>query len=157
MTPAIHLLQKKRLSHTVHSYQHDPGHPSYGLEASEKLGITPDRVYKTLVAELGDGSLAVAIIPVDQQLSMKQLARAAGAKKATMANGKAVERSTGYVLGGVSPLGQKKLLPTFLDQSAGAQPTIFVSAGRRGLEIELAPKDLLQLTRGMLAELCREE
>jgi len=157
MTPAINLLKKRKTSHNVHSYQHDPNHQSYGLEAAEKLGIPPEQVFKTLVAELGDGSLVVAIVPVNQMLSMKQLAKSAGAKKAGMAEKKSVEKATGYVLGGVSPLGQKKLLPTFLDDSAAGFATIFVSAGRRGLEIELAPADLLQLTRGALAPLCQEE
>ncbi|SHO47604.1 Cys-tRNA(Pro) deacylase [Desulfopila aestuarii] len=157
MTPAINLVKKKKIKHTVHTYQHEPDHPSYGLEASEKLGVPPEQVFKTLVAELGDGSLAVAIIPVNQMLSMKLLAKAAGVKKAGMADKKVVEKTTGYMLGGVSPLGQKKLLKTFLDDSANTQATIYVSAGKRGLEIELAPADLLQLTRGTMAQLCQEE
>jgi len=127
------------------------------MEASEKLGIPPEKVFKTLVAALGDGSLAVAIISVNQMLSMKQLAKAAGVKKAAMADKKVVEKTTGYVLGGVSPLGQKKLLKTYLDIAANDHPTIFVSGGRRGLEIELAPNDLLQLTRGVIARLCQED
>jgi len=157
MTPAINLVKKKKVPHTVHSYQHEPDHPSYGMEASEKLGIPPEKVFKTLVAALGDGSLAVAIISVNQMLSMKQLAKAAGVKKAAMADKKVVEKTTGYVLGGVSPLGQKKLLKTYLDIAANDHPTIFVSGGRRGLEIELAPNDLLQLTRGVIARLCQED
>jgi len=157
MTPAINLVKKTKIAHTVHSYQHEPNHPSFGLEASEKLGIPPEQVFKTLVAELGDGSLAVAIIPVNRMLSMKLLAKAAGAKNAGMADRKVVEKTTGYVLGGVSPLGQKKLLKTFLDDSAAHLTTIYVSAGKRGLEIELAPADLLQLTRGSVAQLCQEE
>jgi Cys-tRNA(Pro)/Cys-tRNA(Cys) deacylase len=157
MTPAINLVKKKKIAHTVHSYQHEPNHPSFGLEASEKLGIPPEQVFKTLVAELGDGSLAVAIIPVNRMLSMKLLAKAAGAKNAGMADRKVVEKTTGYVLGGVSPLGQKKLLKTFLDDSAEHLATIYVSAGKRGLEIELAPADLLQLTRGSVAQLCQED
>lgn len=157
MTPAINLLKKKRIKHTVHSYEHDVDHPSYGLEAAEKLGVEPRRVFKTLVAELADGTLAVAIIPVDLMLSMKLLAKAAGVKKAGMAERSAVEKSTGYVLGGVSPLGQKKLLKTFLDISAGEFATIYVSAGRRGLEIELSAVDLLTLTRGITAPLCQED
>ena len=157
MTPAINILKKKKIKHTVHSYEHDADHPSYGLEAAEKLGIEPKRVFKTLVAELADGTLAVAIIPVDQMLSMKLLAKAAGVKKAGMAERSAVEKSTGYVLGGVSPLGQKKLLKTFLDVSARNYATIHVSAGRRGLEIELAADDLLSLTRGVTAPLCQED
>lgn len=157
MTPAIDLLKKKKITHTVHSYQHEPNHPSYGKEAAEKLGFPAQQVFKTLVAELGDGTLAVAIIPVDQMLGMKQLAKAASAKKAAMADRKMVEKTTGYVLGGVSPLGQKKLLKTILDSSAHDFATICVSAGRRGLEIELSPNDLLNLTRGITAPLCQEE
>jgi len=157
MTPAINLVKKKKIKHTIHTYQHEPDHPSYGLEAPEKLGIPQEQVFKTLVTELGDSSLAVAIIPVNQMLSMKLLAKAAGVKKAGMADKKVVEKTTGYVLGGVSPLGQKKLLKTFLDDSAANHATIYVSAGKRGLEIELAPADLLQLTRGVLAQLCQEE
>jgi len=155
MTPAINILKKKKISHQVHSYSHDGDHPSYGLEAAEKLGLNPEQVFKTLVAELGDGSLVVAIIPVNQMLSMKLLAKAAGAKKAAMADKGKVEKTTGYVLGGVSPLGQKKQLQTFVDTTAGSFATIHVSAGKRGLEIELSPNDLLKLTRGSLAALCQ--
>lgn len=157
MTPAINILKKKKIKHTVHSYHHDADHPSYGLEAAEKLGIEPQQVFKTLVAELGDGTLAVAIIPVDQMLSMKLLAKAAGAKKAGMADKKMVEKTTGYVLGGVSPLGQKKQLKTFLDISAQDFTTIYISAGRRGLDIELSPDDLLALTRGITADICQKD
>ncbi len=156
MTPAINLLKKKKVRHKVHSYDHDPNHPSYGLEAAEKLGLNSQQVFKTLVSELGDGTLVVAIIPVDQMLNMKLLAKAAGAKKAGMADKKVVEKTTGYILGGVSPLGQKKLLKTLLDISADTYATIHVSAGRRGLEIEIAPNDLLKLTRGVTAPLCQE-
>jgi Cys-tRNA(Pro)/Cys-tRNA(Cys) deacylase len=156
MTPAINILKKKKIPHTIHSYQHDGDHPSYGLEAAEKLGLDPQQVFKTLVAELGDGSLVVAVIPVDRMLNMKLLAKAAGEKKADMADKRLVERTTGYVLGGVSPLGQKKQLRTFLDISAQDLKTIFVSAGRRGLEIEISPQDLLALTRGMTAAICQE-
>lgn len=155
MTPAINILKKKKISHKVHSYTHDGDHPSYGLEAAEKLGLNPEQVFKTLVAELGDGTLVVAIIPVNQMLSMKLLAKAAGAKKAAMADKAKVEKTTGYVLGGVSPLGQKKQLKTFMDSSAATFPTIHVSAGRRGLEIELSHSDLLTLTRGTLADICQ--
>lgn len=121
------------------------------------MGFAPQQVFKTLVAELGDKTLAVAIIPVDKMLGMKQLAKAAGAKKAAMADKKVVEKTTGYVVGGVSPLGQKKLLKTILDSSAQNFATICVSAGRRGLEIELSPNDLLKITRGVTASLCQEE
>lgn len=157
MTPAINLLKKKKIAHRTHSYTHDADHQSYGLEAAEKLGLDPRQVFKTLVAQLGDGTLAVAVIPVDSMLNMKLLAKAAGVKKAEMAEKKKVEKTTGYVLGGVSPLGQKKQLATFVDSSAEGFATIFVSAGRRGLDIEIAPADLLQLTRGSLAQICQEK
>lgn len=157
MTPAINLLKKKKIPHSVHSYQHDPDHPSYGLEAAEKLGIPPERVYKTLVADLGNAKLVVAIIPVDSMLSLKLLAKAAGSKKATMAEKSLVEKTTGYVLGGVSPLGQKKPLPTILDVSAKTHETIHISAGRRGLEIELSPDNLIELTRGTFHQICQDK
>lgn len=153
MTPAINILKKNKITHKIHSYQHDSDHASYGLEASEKLGLNPDQVFKTLVASLDDGSLAVAIIPVAHKLNMKLLAKAAGAKKAAMADKAVVEKTTGYVLGGVSPLGQKKQLKTYIDASAGELSTMFVSGGKRGLEIELAPQDLINLTRATLAEI----
>ncbi|OZB18256.1 MAG: aminoacyl-tRNA deacylase [Marinobacter sp. 34-60-7] len=146
MTPAVQEAQRANIPHTLHEYEHDPSAESYGLEAAEKTGTDPAKVFKTLVVCLDDDALAVAIIPVNTLLSLKRIARAAGAKKAVMADKMAVQRSTGYVLGGVSPLGQKKRLPTFIDQSAEAQDTLFVSAGRRGLEIELSPVDLAKLT-----------
>ncbi|WGL16738.1 Cys-tRNA(Pro) deacylase [Microbulbifer bruguierae] len=153
MTPAINCASKAKITYRIHEYAHDPSAESYGLEAAEKLGLDPQKVFKTLVVTLDGKSLVVAILPVESQLNMKLIARAAGAKKAAMADKNEVMRSSGYVLGGVSPLGQKKLLPTFLHISAEAERTVFVSAGRRGLEIELAPRDLLQLTRGQFAEL----
>ena len=151
MTPAVNAAKKARITYTLHSYEHDPSAASYGMEAAEKLGITPERVYKTLVAQTDPTRFAVAVIPVSQMLSLKHLAEAAGVKKAKMADGMDVERITGYVLGGVSPLGQKKRLETFIDVSAQKFETIFVSAGRRGLEIELAPEDLRALTGAALA------
>ena len=155
MTPAINAAKKAKIPFKVHEYEHDPTCASYGLEAAEKLGIEPGLVFKTLVADLG-GELAVAVIPVESMLSLKLLARACGAKKAAMADKALVERTTGYVLGGVSPLGQKKRLRTILDSTAENLAAIHVSAGRRGLEIEIAPRDLLALTRGMFAELRHE-
>lgn len=152
MTPAINAAKKARVAFTVREYAHDPSCQSYGLEAAEKLGEDPARVFKTLVADLG-GELVVAIIPVEAMLGLKQMAKAAGAKKAAMADKALVERTTGYVLGGVSPLGQKKRLRTFIDASAQTHPTILVSAGRRGLEIELSPHDLTRLTNGKFADL----
>lgn len=156
MTPAINAAKKAKIPYTVHQYVHDPAASSYGKEAAEKLGLDETRVFKTLVVELDNGSLAVAVIPVSAMLGLKQLAKAAGAKRAAMADKTAVARSTGYVLGGVSPLGQKKRLPTFIDSSAADFPTIFVSAGRRGLDIELKPADLANLTGATLAAI-REE
>ncbi|MBU1564659.1 MAG: Cys-tRNA(Pro) deacylase [Proteobacteria bacterium] len=153
MTPAINAAKQKKIAYKVHQYTHDPAHDSYGREAAEKLGIADERVYKTLVVELDQGNLAVAVIPVASMLSMKLIAKAAGAKKAAMAEKGLVEKTTGYVLGGVSPLGQKKRLLTVIDSSAKDWPTIFVSAGRRGLEIELNPHDLVALTSATFAEI----
>lgn len=142
MTPAIQLLKKKKIPHKILKYQHDPTAASYGLEATEKLGLDPLTVFKTLVVELDKQQWAVCIIPVEEKLSMKAVAKAAGAKKAAMAKPDDVERMTGYILGGVSPLGQKKRLPTLLHQSAESLPIIHVSAGRRGLEVALSPQAL---------------
>jgi len=155
MTPGINLAKKAKIFHRVHEYSHDPSSESYGLEAAEKLGIPETRVFKTLVVNLDNKELAVGVIPVSSMLSMKLIAKAAGAKKAVMAGKSDVERSTGYVLGGVSPLGQKKRLKTYIDVSAKNHSTIYVSAGRRGLEIELGPDDLLNLVNGELADLCQ--
>ncbi|MFE8070274.1 Cys-tRNA(Pro) deacylase [Marinobacteraceae bacterium S3BR75-40.1] len=151
MTPAINLVRQKKIAHQVHEYTHDANSESYGLEAAEKLGLSPEQVFKTLVVEVDKKALVVGIVPVSAQLSMKQIAKAVGAKKAVMASPAEVERSTGYVLGGVSPLGQKKRLKTVIDESAREFETIHVSAGRRGLEIELSPLDLQGLLDGMFA------
>jgi len=153
MTPAVTVAKKAKIAYTLHSYTHDPANTAYGEEASTMLGIAPERVFKTLVVRLDDKQLVVAVIPVSSMLSMKHLAKAAGGKKADMADGADVERSSGYILGGVSPLGQKKRLRTFIDTSAERYESIFVSAGRRGLEIELAPKDLCRLVNGAFAAL----
>ena len=154
MTPAINAAKQAGIAYRIHEYEHDPGAASYGLEAAEKLGIPAERVFKTLVAEV-DGRLAVAIVPVATSLNLKALAAALGAKRAEMAEMAQAERSTGYVAGGISPLGQKKRLPTVLDGSATSCETIYVSAGRRGLEIELRPEDLLAITDGLLVQLSR--
>lgn len=156
MTPAINAAKKAKVRYTIHQYSHDPAADSYGAEAAEKLGVPPERVFKTLVVNL-DNALAVAVIPVSAMLSMKLFARAAGAKKAEMAAAAEVERSTGYVLGGVSPLGQKKRLQTIIDASAEALATMFVSAGRRGLSLELRPTDLQALTGATFAAICQQE
>lgn len=156
MTPAINLAKKKKIAHTIHQYDHDPRADSYGLEAAEVLGQDPSQVFKTLLFCLNGEpkNLAVAVIPVDQKLNLKLAAKAAKAKKAEMADPEIAQKTTGYVVGGISPLGQKKALPTFIHQSALDKDTICVSAGKRGLEIELAAKDLATLTRGQFAELC---
>ncbi len=153
MTPAINAAKKKKIPFKVHQYDHDPSNEAYGKEAADKLGIAEERVFKTLIVQLDDDRLIVAVVPVAAMLSMKLLAKTAGAKKAVMADKAVVERSTGYVLGGVSPLGQKKRIPTIIDSSAGDFATIYVSAGRRGLEIELSAKDLAVLTGGKFADI----
>ena len=156
MTPAIDLLKKHKAAHRVHSYSHDPKAASYGLEAAEKLDLEPLRVFKTLLAASGKGELLVAVVPVAGSLDLKALAQAAGVKKADMADPAAAQRATGYLLGGISPLGQKKRLRTYIDASAQQYPTIFVSAGRRGLEVELAAEVLAQLTQAGFAVIGRQ-
>jgi len=155
MTPGINVVKKSGISHRVHEYVHEASSESYGLEAAEKMGVPCAQVFKTLVVSLDNKALAVGIIPVAAMLNMKLMAKAAGAKKAALASPLDVERSTGYVLGGVSPLGQKKRLTSIIDESARAFATIYVSAGRRGLEIELNPLDLNALLGGVMAEICR--
>jgi Cys-tRNA(Pro)/Cys-tRNA(Cys) deacylase len=153
-TPATVALTAAGVVYTVHAYEHDPAHPSYGEEAAEAMGVSPDRVFKTLVADV-DGSLVVAVVPVAGSLDLKALATAVGGKRAAMADPAAAERTTGYVRGGISPLGQRKKLPTVLDSSALRHATICVSAGRRGLEVELAPDDLAHLTEAVTAPVAR--
>lgn len=155
MTPALDLLKKNRIEHRVHSYEHDPKAASYGLEAVEKLGLEAARVFKTLLASSEKGELLVAVVPVAGTLDLKALAQAAGVKKAEMADPAAAQRSTGYLLGGISPLGQKKRLRTFIDQSAEPFETIFVSAGRRGLEVELPAAALARQTAARFAAIGR--
>lgn len=153
MTPAIKLAQKAKIQHKVHEYKHDKNAASFGLEAAEKMDTDANNIFKTLVVDVGDKQLIVAIVPVESMLSLKAIAKAVKAKKAVMADKDDVMRSTGYVLGGVSPLGQKKRLPTVIDASAEPLSNMFVSAGKRGLEIELAPQDLQQLTQAKFAAL----
>ena len=151
-TPATNTVAKAKVEHRIHEYRHDPAAPSYGLEAAEQLGVDPAGVFKTLVAEV-DGRLAVAVVPVAARLDLKALAAAAGGRKAVMAEAADAERATGYVVGGISPLGHRKRLPVFLDASMQDPPTVMVSAGRRGLELELAPQDLAGLSGGTFADL----
>jgi Cys-tRNA(Pro)/Cys-tRNA(Cys) deacylase len=153
-TPATVALTRAGIRFTALAYEHDPRAAAYGLEAAEKLGIEPERVFKTLLASV-DGSLAVGIVPVAEQLDLKALAAALGGKRAEMADPSLAERKTGYVVGGISPIGQKVALPTVLDESAILHETILVSGGRRGLDLELAPDDLLAVTNGRYAPIAR--
>ncbi len=153
MTPGISTAKNAKIFFKVREYAHEPSNTSYGEEAAEKMGVQIERVFKTLVVSLGGKELAVGVVPVSSMLNMKHIAKAAGAKKAEMAAASDVERSTGYVLGGVSPLGQKRKLKTIIDSTANQFSTIFVSAGRRGLEIELKPDDLKTLSNGIFAEI----
>jgi Cys-tRNA(Pro)/Cys-tRNA(Cys) deacylase len=148
-TPAIVAVERAGVVFWVHEYAHDPNVASYGLEAADRLGVDPTRIFKTLVADV-DGTLTVAIVPVESQLDLRALGKRAG-----LADVKLAERTTGYVAGGISPLGQRKRLPTIVDASALASETIFVSAGRRGLELELAPTDLVRLTEAAVAPIVR--
>ena len=138
-----------------HTYVHDQASISYGLEAAAALGVDVSVVYKTLIADVEGIGLAVGIVPVAGLLNLKALAKAAGGKRAEMANPSAAERSSGYVVGGISPIGQRKRLPTYLDESASVQERIFVSGGRRGFDIEIAPDDLLAVIEGQYAEIAR--
>lgn len=153
-TPATVALTRAGVAFTARTYEHDPRAAAYGLEAAEKLGIEPERVFKTLLADI-DGELAVGIVPVALQLDLKALATALGGKRAEMADPRVAERKTGYVVGGISPIGQKTALPTVLDESAILCETILVSGGRRGLDLELAPDDLLAVTGGRYAPIAR--
>ena len=149
MTPAIDQLTRLGVHHSVHEYTHTAKVASYGREASDKLGVPPQRIFKTLLVDAGNKTLAVAVLPVDQQLNLKLMATAIGAKKVVMANPATVNRSSGYVLGGVSPVGQKRALTTIIDQRAKDYSSIYVSGGRRGLEVELAAGDLAMVTHGL--------
>jgi Cys-tRNA(Pro)/Cys-tRNA(Cys) deacylase len=153
-TPATVALVKTGVAHVVHPYEHDPAAPSYGEEAAAALGVSPSRVFKTLLAEV-DGTLVVAVVPVSGSLDLKALASAAGGKRAVMADPATAERVTGYVVGGISPLGQRRSLPTVVDATALDHPTVFVSGGRRGLDVELAASDLIALTKATTAPIGR--
>lgn len=149
-TPATQALAKLGVGFSLHTYEHDPLRGAYGLEASEALGIPPERVFKTLVAE-ADTGLAVGVVPVTGQLDLKALAAAVGGKRAAMASPAAAERATGYVIGGISPLGQRKRMPIVVDASAMKFGTIYCSGGRRGLQIEIAPTDLVRAAAAAVA------
>jgi Cys-tRNA(Pro)/Cys-tRNA(Cys) deacylase len=153
-TPATVALSRAGVAFEVHRYEHDPGAPSYGEEAADLLGVEPARVFKTLFASV-DGRLVVGIVPVSGQLDLKALAAAVQGKKAVMARPEDAERATGYVVGGISPIGQKKTHPTVLDSTALDFPTVFVSGGRRGLDLEVAPGDLQAVTRATVAPISR--
>lgn len=154
MTPAIVALERARVPFTIHEYAHDPGADSFGLEAAAKLGLDAAHVFKTLVAAV-DGRLVVGMVPVSRSLDLKALAAAVGGKRAGMADVADAERATGYVAGGISPLGQRKRLPAVVDESASALERIYVSAGRRGLQVGLAPGDLQRLCAAKLAPIAK--
>lgn len=151
-TPATVLLVNANVAHSLHSYAVDPDAANYGALVAEALGVPPARLFKTLIAEV-DGALTTAVVPVTGDLDLKALAHAAGGKRATLADRAAAERSSGYVRGGISPLGQRKRLPTVIDDSARDLGEMYVSAGRRGLQVALAPGDLVRLTAATLAHI----
>lgn len=153
-TPATVALARAGVAFTEHAYEHDPAAPSYGLEAAEALGLPPETVFKTLMVAV-DGRLAVGIVPVTNQLDLKAVASALGGKKAAMADPAAAERATGYVVGGISPLGQRRDHPTVLDESALCHERVYVSGGRRGLDLGLSPADLVRLTDARTAAIAR--
>jgi Cys-tRNA(Pro)/Cys-tRNA(Cys) deacylase len=153
-TPATVALTAAGIPFIEHAYHHDPATTNYGLEAANALGLDPDRVFKTLLAEV-DGRLVVGIVPVTGKLDLKALAAAVGGKRAEMADPALAERKTGYVVGGISPIGQKTQLPTVLDETAELWDTIYVSGGRRGFDIELAPADLVRVTNSIVADIAK--
>jgi Cys-tRNA(Pro)/Cys-tRNA(Cys) deacylase len=154
LTPAVNALTAANVAFTVHEYGHDRHAESYGLEAAEKLDVEADRVFKTLLASL-DGRLVVGIVPVTALLDLKALARALGGSKAEMADVRAAERATGYVAGGISPFGQKREHPTAVDETVHLWDSVFVSGGRRGLDVEIAPADLVEVTGAIVADVSR--
>lgn len=153
-TPATTTLTRLGVAYDLHPYEHDPAAPSYGLEAAEALGVPPAHVFKTLLVQ-GERGLAVGVVPVDRTLDLKAVAAALGLRKVSMADPAAAERSTGYVVGGISPVGQKRPLPTVVDQSAASLDRVYVSGGRRGLDLSLDPADLVRVTGGSFAPIAR--
>lgn len=153
-TPATVALTRAGIGFTLRAYDHDPAAESYGLEAATALGVEPERVLKTLLVSV-EGRLVVGIVPVSGQLDLKAVAAAAGGKRAEMADPRLAERTTGYVVGGISPVGQRKQLPTVLDESALRFDTVLVSGGRRGLDLELSPHDLVRVTAATVAQIGR--
>ena len=153
-TPATIALSRAGVPHTLHPYLHDPAASYYGEEAAAALGVATSRVFKTLLADV-DGRLVVAVVPVSGSLDLKALAEAVGGKRAAMADPASAERATGYVVGGISPLGQRRRLPTVVDASALDHPTVFVSGGRRGLDVELMASDLVALTGATTAAIAK--
>jgi Cys-tRNA(Pro)/Cys-tRNA(Cys) deacylase len=151
-TPATTLLTVEKVAHRLHPYQVSPDAPNYGALVAEALGVPPERLFKTLIAEV-DGALVVAVVPVTGDLDLKGLAQAAGGKRATLADRAAAERSSGYVRGGISPLGQRRRLPAVIDDSVRQLDVMYVSAGRRGLQVSLAPADLIRLTGATVAKI----
>lgn len=151
-TPATALLSKRKIAHTLHPYEHDPRSPAYGEEAAAALGVDPARIFKTLIATV-DGKLACAVVPVAARLDLKAFAAAVGGKRAELAEPAAASRATGYVVGGISPIGQKGRLRVIVDASAEGFETVFVSAGKRGLQVELRPADLLAAADAAVARI----
>jgi Cys-tRNA(Pro)/Cys-tRNA(Cys) deacylase len=151
-TPATVALRAAGIPFTEHAYVHDAAKTNFGLEAASALGLDPDRVFKTLLADV-DGRLIVGIVPVTGKLDLKRLAAAVGGKRAAMADPAVAERRTGYVVGGISPIGQKSAHPTVIDETAELWDTVYVSGGRRGLDLELTPADLVRATNAILADI----